>query len=135
MSNMTRSTGLNFEKVQSNINSFKERFAILEEETADLTHKIQSMTVGAETLFERIQTTKCINWTLSKGYDRLIDRMSIQEGTIHAMKIMSKDEILSLMDRFHTLESSMKALENNTGQEIQALQRAMETDLKRLRKL
>ena len=51
--------------------------------------------------------------------------MSIQEGTIYAMKIMSKDEILSLMDRLHTLESSMRALEQNTGQEIQTLQKIM----------
>ena len=55
----------------------------------------------------------------------MTDRMSIQEGTIYAMKIMSKDEILSLMDRLHTLESSMRALEQNTGQEIQTLQKIM----------
>ena len=55
----------------------------------------------------------------------MADRLSIQEGTIHAMKIISKDEILSLMDKLHTLESSMKALEHNSGQEIQALQKAM----------
>ena len=30
---------------------------------ADLAHKIQSMTVGAETLFERIHTVGCINQT------------------------------------------------------------------------
>ena len=51
---MTRSTELNFDKVQSNINSFKERFTALEEEMADLAHKIHSMTADAETLFERI---------------------------------------------------------------------------------
>lgn len=135
MSNMTRSTGLNFEKVQSNINSFKERFAVLEEETADLTHKIQSMTVGAETLFERIQTTKCINGTLSKGYDRLIGRMSIQEGTIHAISIMSKDEILSLTNKLHTLESSVKALEHNSGQKIWGLQKAMVNRLEKIEEI
>ena len=97
--NMIRSTGLVLEKVQSDSNSFKERFSTLEKETADLTHKTQSMTVGAETLFERIHTVECTNWTLSKGYDRLTDRMSLQEGNRHAKKIMSKDEILSLTDR------------------------------------
>ena len=78
------------------------------------------MTGGVET-FEY----KCINWTLSKGYDRLTDRMSLQEGNMHAIKIMSKDETLSLLDRLHTLESSMRALEQNTGQEIQMLQKAV----------
>ena len=38
---------------------------------------------------------------------------------------MSKDETLSLLDRLHTLESSMRALEQNTGQEIQTLQKAV----------
>ena len=118
---MTWPTELILEKVQSNSNSFKERFGAPEKEMADLAHKIQSMTVGAETLFERICTVECINCTLSKGYDRLTDRMSLQEGNMHATRIMSKDETLSLMDRFHTLESSVRALEQNTGQKIQTL--------------
>ena len=108
---MTQSTELFLEKIQSKM--------------ADLVHKTQSMTVGAETLFERICTVECINWTLSKGYDRLTDRMSLQEGNIHAMRIMSKDEILFLTDRLHNLESSMRVLEQNTGQEIQTVQKAM----------
>ena len=74
------------------------------------------MTEGAETLSERIHTVECINQTLLKGFDRLTDRMSFQEGNIHAIKIMSKDETLFLLDRLHTLESSMRALEQNTGQ-------------------
>ena len=78
------------------------------------------MTGGVET-FEY----KCINWTLSKGYDRLTDRMSLQDGNMHGIKIMSKDETLSLLDRLHTLESSMRALQQNTGQEIQTLQKAV----------
>ena len=51
--------------------------------------------------------------------------MTLQEGNMHAIKIMSKDEILSLLDRLHILESSMRALEENTEQEIQTLQKAM----------
>ena len=54
LSKMTQSTELNFDKMQSNINSFKERFAALEEEMVDLAYKIQSMTARVETLFERI---------------------------------------------------------------------------------
>ena len=52
-----------------------------------------------------------------------IDRMSLQEGTIHVKKIMYKDETLYLLDRLHTLESSIRALEQITGQEIQSLQK------------
>ena len=81
--------------------------------------------MSAEKLFDKIRTTECINCTFSKEYERLIDRISIPEGTVHAIRIMSKDEILSLMDRLHTLESSVKALEHNTGQEIQTLQKTM----------
>ena len=73
------------------------------------------MTMGAETLFERLCTVECINWTLPKGYDRLTDRMSLQKGNIYAMKIMSKDETLSLPDRLDTLEFTMRVLEQNTG--------------------
>ena len=54
-----------------------------------------------------------------------MDRISKQEGTIHAMEIMSKGEILSLTNKLHTLESSVKALEHNSGQEIRGLQKAM----------
>ena len=44
---------------------------------------------------------------------------------MHAIKIISKDETLSLLDRLHTLESSVRALEQNTGQEVQTLQKAV----------
>ena len=53
---------------------------------------------------------------------------------MHAMKIMSKDETLSLLDKLHTLESSMKALEQNTGQEIQTLQKAVVNRFKKSEK-
>ena len=41
------------------------------------------------------------------------------------MRIMSKEEMVSPTDKLHALESLMKALEHNTGQEIQDLQKAM----------
>ena len=44
--------------VQTDSNLFKGRFGTLEKKTADLAHKTQPMTVGAETLFERICTVK-----------------------------------------------------------------------------
>ena len=69
------------------------------------------------------------------SYDRLTDRMSLQEGNMYTLKITSKDETLSLLDRLHTLESSMRALEQNTRQEIQTFQKAVIKDLKRLRTL
>ncbi|KAM7320155.1 hypothetical protein ACRRTK_020598 [Alexandromys fortis] len=103
----------------------KEKLITMEEGTADLGCKLQSLSVGTETLTERIKTAECDNQILSKAYDRLAERLSIQEGTVYAIKIMSKDEMLSLMDKLHTLESSMKALEHNSGQEIQTLQKAM----------
>lgn len=44
---------------------------------------------------------------------------------MHTIIIMSKDETLSLPDKFHTLESSVKALEENAGQEIRNLQKSV----------
>ena len=81
------------------------------------------MTENAVTLSDRIHTVECINQALSEGYDRLTDKMSLQEGNTHAIEIMSKDETLSLLDRLHPLKSSMRILEQNTGQEIQTLQK------------
>ena len=94
-------------------------------DTANLTNKTQSMAEDAETLFERIRTVECINRILLKCYDRLTDRMSLQEGNVHPMKIMFKDETLSLLDILHILESSMMALDQNTGQKIQTIQKAV----------
>ena len=55
------------------------------------------MTEGTETLSERISTLECINQTLSNFYDRLTGRMPLQEGNMHAIKVMFKDETLSLL--------------------------------------
>ena len=63
-----------------------------------MTLNLQPMTISAETLTESIKTIECENQTLSKGYDRLIDRISIQEGTVHAMRIMSKKDMVSLTE-------------------------------------
>ena len=98
LTNKTQSTEVLLEMVQTDSNLFKGRFSTLEKDIANLAHKTQSMTVGAETLFERIHTVECINQTLSKGYDRLTDKMSLQEGNMYAKKIVSKDETLSLLD-------------------------------------
>ena len=90
-----------------------------------MTNKTHSVREGAKTMSEIIHTVKCINRTLLKGCDRLTGRMSLQEGNMHAIEIMSKDETLSLLYRLHTLKSLMRALKQNTGQEIQTLQKAM----------
>ena len=92
------------------------------------------MTESAETSSERIHTVECINRTLSKGYDRLTDRMSLQKGNMHSMKIMFKDETLSLLDRLYTLQSSMRTLEQNTGEEIQTLQKTVVNRFKKSEK-
>ena len=38
------------------------------------------------------------NLNLLKSYDRLIDKVSLQEDNMHDIKIMFKDEALSLLD-------------------------------------
>ena len=110
--------------VQTDSDLLKGKFSSLED-TVDLSHKTQSMTVDAEILFAKICAIECIYWTLLKGYDRLTDKMSLQEGNMHAIKIMSKNETLSLLYRLHTLESLMRAVEQNTGKKIQMLQKVV----------
>lgn len=83
------------------------------------------MLENIETLSKRIHDFECINWNMLKGYDRFIDRVSLQEGNTYAIKVTSKDETLSLLDRLYTLESSVKALEQNAWQENQTLRKAV----------
>lgn len=82
------------------------------------------MSKGAETLSERIHAVEFKNWNLLKCYDRLIDKVSLQEGNMHAIKIMYKDETVSLLDKSHT-GSSMRALKHNTAQKTKTLQKAV----------
>ena len=53
---MTRLTDQNIKKVQSDIASLEGSFTALEEGTTKMTRNLQSMTVSAETLAERIKT-------------------------------------------------------------------------------
>ena len=76
-------------------------------------------------LSERICAVEFNNQNLLKSYDRLTDMVSLQEINMYAIKIMFTNETLSLLNKFHTLESSMRALEQNTGQEIQTLQKSV----------
>ena len=40
------------------------------------------MTEGAKTLSKRNHAVECINQNLINGYDRLMDKMSLQEGNM-----------------------------------------------------
>ena len=51
------------------------------------------MPKGTEKLSERIHTVEFDNQNLLKSYDRLADRVSLQEGNLHTIQIMSKDEM------------------------------------------
>ena len=44
---------------------------------------------------------------------------------MHTVKIISKDETLSLLNNCHILKSSVRALEDNMAQDIQTLQKAV----------
>ena len=90
------------------------------------------MLKGVETLSERIHAADFNNQNLLKSYDRLTDKVSLQEGNKYAINIISKDEWLSLLDKFHSLESSMRTLEQNTGQEIQTLQKAVVKQIEKI---
>ena len=72
------------------------------------------MTEVAETLSERICTVECMNQNSSNGYDRLTARMSLQEDNMYAIKITSKDETLSLLDRLGILNEGIRT-EHWTG--------------------
>ena len=48
------------------------------------------MTKGTEKLSEIIHTAEFDNQSLLKGHNRLADRVSLQEGDLHTVQIMSK---------------------------------------------
>ena len=59
----------------------------------------------------------------------LMDKVSLQKGNVHVIQVISKNEMLSLLDKFLTLESymqnkdqklnkSMRTPKQHTGLEI-----------------
>ena len=112
------------QSLQTNNEQLVVKINTMERHSISLTEK-SSMLKGAETLSERIHAADFNNQNLLKSYDKLTDKLSLQEGNKDAIKIISKDESLSLLDKFHTLELSMRVLEQNTEQEIQTLQKAV----------
>ena len=73
-----------------------------------MTDKIQYMSKHAEKLSERIHTFDFENQNLLKSYDKLADGISLQEGNLHTIQLIPKDEKLSLRKNFHTLESCVQ---------------------------
>ncbi|XP_041911227.1 uncharacterized protein LOC121677222 [Arvicola amphibius] len=104
----------------------------LERDTINLTHKIQSMPEDIETLSERIHASEINNRNVLKIYDRLMDKVSLQEDNMYGIKIMFTDKMLPLLDKLHTLESSVRSLEQKTGQEIQTLRKSVEKRLEKI---
>ena len=49
--------------------------------------------------------------------------------------IMSKEEMVPLTDKLYNLESLMKTLEHNTGQEIQDLQKVMVSRFNKIKEI
>ena len=45
-------------------------------------------------LSERIHTAEFDNQNLLKSYDRLADRVSLQDGNLHATQVMAKHEVI-----------------------------------------
>ena len=122
--------------IPSKIKSYLKKINTIEKGNINLTDKIESMSKGTEKLSERIHTVEFDNQNLLKSYDKLADRLSLQDGNLHAIQIMSKDEMLSLKKKLQTLEShvqnedqrlgaSMKSLEIYNGQKILALQKTV----------
>ena len=102
----------------------------------NLAYKTESISKSTKKLSERIHTVEFDNQNLLKCYDRLADRVFLQDGNLHTIQVMFKNGMLSLKEKLQALEShvqnedqrqgaSMKSLEIYTGQEIQALQKTI----------
>ena len=98
--------------------------------------KIDSLSKGTKKLPERIQAVEFDFEKLSQSFDKVTDRIYLQDGNLHDIQGQFKEEILSLKGTIKTLESQVqngdqkidtlvKSLETHAGQEIQDLREAM----------
>ena len=101
--------------------------------------KIDSKPKGTGKLPERVQAVEFDIQKLSQSFDKVTDRMYLQDGNLHNIQEKLKEDMLLLRGNIKTLESQVqngdqkndtlvKSLETCAGQEIQAL---WETMLKR----
>ena len=74
--------------------------------------------------------------TLSQSFDKVTDKMYLQDGNLHDIQEKFKEDMLSLKEKIKTLESQVqngnqkndtlvKSLETHAGQEIQVLRETM----------
>ena len=61
----------------------------------------EALQKGSEILSERTHTVEMDNQNLLKSY-KLAERTPLQGGNLHATQIISKDEKMSLMEKFKT---------------------------------
>ena len=98
--------------------------------------KIDSLSKGTRKLPERIQAVEFDFEKLSQSFDKVTDRIYLQDGNLHDIQGQFKEEIQSLKGTIKTLESQVqngdqkidtlvKSLETHAGQEIQDLREAM----------
>ncbi|CAO2628536.1 E3 ubiquitin-protein ligase NEDD4, partial [Lemmus lemmus] len=74
---------------------------------------------------ERFYNAECLVKNLSQGYEKLNDRLTSTEGNVYSLKVCTKDEMMSVMDKLRDLESSTRTLEQNTEHEMQTFQKMM----------
>ena len=60
----------------------------IEKGNINLTDKIESMSKATEMLFDKIHTAEFDNQNLLKSYDRLADRVPLQDGKLHAIHVL-----------------------------------------------
>ena len=94
------------------------------------------LTKGTRNLPERVQAVEFDFQKLSQSFDKVTDRIYLQDGNLHDIQGLFKEEILSLKGNIKTLESQLqngnqkintigKLLETFAGQDIQALYETM----------
>ena len=67
-----------------------------------------------------IRSVEFTNQNLLKSYDMLMDKVSLQKGNVHVIQVISKNEMLSLLDKFLTLESYVQNKEQKLNKSMRA---------------
>ena len=85
--------------------------------------KIDSISKGTRKLPERVQAVEFDVQTLSQSFDKVTDRMYLQDGNLHDIQEKFKEDMLSLKEKIKALESQVQ----NGDQKIDTSVKSLET--------
>ena len=85
----------------------------LSEQMNTMTGKIDSISKGTRKVPKRVHTVQFYGQKLSQSFDKVTDRMYLQDGNLHGIQNKFKEDMLSLKGNIKTLESQVQNGDQN----------------------